>query len=496
MKPWFLLSLSLLAACQDPAPEADPTVSDRVQLGNVQQRLAGLEAKITSLQQDLDKSNRALESYRNETDLQFLRTRTELDLLGDATCDLDEVATNPDAAYRGSLRMVRADYCGDGTSYTVPGWDATGYKGDFASAGMTAQEAKDLWTDWVASGSTGSFNLDKDTVTYRGTLVIDTKLGASLGKLLDTRDITVDGSVIFDGTDMSVHTFLIVTGGNIEFHDQAVVSFSDSSLKVSGGDVVFSGSSQVHFKNSSVVITSGNFQMYDHATLDFDSGMLDVVGGDLWITNTCAIRMSSSSLTVTGGNLELHDQSSFTATDSTLMASAPYSPVSGTLSLGGSSLKVNGGDLIFSDSAALLLKDSSQISVTSGSLLFRPLASAWFEPLSGVGGKEALLDDHDGYLTFDGAVWSMPTLVDGVAADFIDGQVVYLRLGQAPGADDYEGLHADLRELVTMDIACDVARDKDPNAVCADTTEVEARFAIFGAVLGLNNTKKEPPMPL
>jgi hypothetical protein len=494
MKPWFMLSLSLLAACQDLAPEADPTGSDRVQLGNVQQRLAGLEAKITSLQQELDKSNRALESYRNETDLQFLRTQAELDVLGDAACDLDEVATNPSAAYRGSLRMVHADYCGDGT--TKPEMNSAGYAGDFSLAGMTDQEAKDLWTDWVASGSTGSFNLDKDTVTYRGALVVDTKLGATLGKLLATRDITVDGSITFDGTITSTHTFLTVTGGNIEFSDSAVVNFTGSSLEVSGGDMVFSGKSKVHFAETSGTIYSGNLFVMDNASLTFIDSAMDVVGGDVWFTNTSAVEMSKSSLTVTGGNLELRDQSSFTAIDSDLMASSPYSPVSGTISLSGSSLDVSGGDLTFSDSATLLLQRGSELSVTGGSAQFRPLASLWIEPLSGIVGKEALADARDGYLTFDGVAWTMPTLVDGVAADFIDGQVVYLRLGQTPGSDDYEGLNADLRELVAMEIACDVAREKDPNAVCADTTEVEARFAIFAVVLGLNNTKKEPPAVL
>ncbi len=496
MKLWLPLSLSLLAACQTDAPEADRDLGGRVDRLSNKDRIAVLEAQTKELQTALTEATAALESYRNQTDLEFIRVRAELDVLGDATCDLDAVASDPSAVYGASFRMVRADYCGDGVPHTTPHFDATGYTGDFASAGLTAQEAKDLWTAWVASGSGGSFAIDKDTLTYEGALVVDTKLGATMAKLLATRDATFSGSLTFQDGDFALKGGRLRVYGDLVISGQASVGFTDSSLEVSGGSMHFKGTSASNFTNSSIVITSGNLFITDGASVQMDAATVDIVGGDLWISDRSAVRMSDSSLVVTGGDFILHDHASFTSVDSEIVASAPFSPWSGTLSLSHSAFTVNGGDLLAEDSSMLLLHDGGTLSVTGGSILFSAASATWIEAGGGIGGKDAIVDSFDGYLKFDGTRWIMPTLVPGYAADFIDGQVVYLRLAQEPGADDYVGLNEDLHTLVAMHVVCEALREKDPTAMCEDTSGIEAQFAIFGSVLGLNTTKKDPPIPL
>ncbi len=237
--------------------------------------------------------------------------------------------------------------------------------------------------------------LDDGLAVTGGRTVLTGFRGASIQGTLELADSRVVGGdafsgVVFGGKGAFVAdagSRFVVEGGNIEYHDNRIVSFSDdSSLRIDGGDVVFTGSSTSTLSDSTFRIGGGNWTFDDHATIDSSNSRIRVEGGNFTASDNASFKTGGGIIRVTSGDLLISDYAQFSATGgSTLNISGggnlelsrsasvqadDTTPGGSLLLLDNARVVVSGGSILGYDHSSILAHGGSTISVSGGSVLF------------------------------------------------------------------------------------------------------------------------------
>ena len=237
-------------------------------------------------------------------------------------------------------------------------------------------------SDIEINGGSFTTNLNVDIQVTDGSLsVIEGSLTTAdnVSFQLFNAPLLVEGDVIFDGTDASVHYFedspITIQGfpieGLLQANEEVCITAVRSPITLHQGSIDFNNDTCLIAEDSPIVVNDGSVVFSETSLLNFTTPTttLTVNGGDFELSNTMQFEaVPGSSITINDGNFEVNDfvALDFDNVDIFVGGNAAFSDDTQLHTIN-SDIEINGGTFSSQNNVDIQVTDGS-VSVIEGSL--------------------------------------------------------------------------------------------------------------------------------